>query len=85
MTTTTNTVKRQKVWISKTTTLAARASGFFFFFLYISVPKLHDYDVKVPNFTFCEDMNSSRRERFSNFFFKLRYSPLEFNSRKIYK
>ena len=33
MTTTTKTVKRQKVYISKTTTLAARASGFFVHFL----------------------------------------------------
>ena len=23
-------------------------------FLYISLPSLHDYDVKMPNFTFCE-------------------------------
>ena len=38
-------------------------------FLYFSLSSLHDYDVKIPNFTF-----------FS--FSELRYSLLEFNSRK---
>ena len=26
-------------------------------FLYISLPPLHDYDRKMPNFTFMEDVN----------------------------
>ena len=34
--------------ISKTTTLHVHHA-----FLYISLPSLHDYNVKVPNFTFC--------------------------------
>ena len=37
--------ERQK---SKTTTLHVHHA-----FLYISLPSLHDYDVKMPNFTFC--------------------------------
>ena len=38
-------VKKQLV--SKTTTLHVHHA-----FLYISLPSLHDYDVKLPNFTF---------------------------------
>ena len=38
----------------------ARASRF----LYISLPLLHDYNVKVPNFTFCRG-----REQTTTFFF----------------
>ena len=34
--------------ISKTTTLHVHHA-----FLYISLPSLHDYNVKVPKFTFC--------------------------------
>ena len=34
-------------WLSKTTTLHGHRA-----FLYISLPSLHDYDVKMPNFTF---------------------------------
>ena len=33
--------------LSKTTTLQVHHA-----FLYISLPSLHDYDVKMPNFTF---------------------------------
>ena len=51
-------------------------------FLYIPLPSLHDYDVKLPNFTFfVEDVNTRQRPSFS--FPELKYSPLEFNSRKI--
>ena len=46
----------------------------------ISLPSVHDYDVKVPNFTFCRERDA-RRLPFS--FSELRYSPLELNSRKI--
>ena len=42
---------------SKTTTLHA--------FLYISLPSLHDYDVKMPNFTFC----GGREHNATTFFF----------------
>ena len=35
-------------WISKTTTLHVHHA-----FLYISLPSRHDYDGKMPNFTFC--------------------------------
>ena len=36
------------------------------FFLYIYLPSLHDYDVKMPNFTFC-----GRREHNTTTFFLL--------------
>ena len=41
-------VKKTIGLISKTTTLHVHRT-----FLYISFPSLHDYDVKVPYFTFC--------------------------------
>ena len=49
-------------------------------FLYISLPSLHDYDVKLPHFTFF----GGREHKTSTFFPELRYKlSLEFNSRKI--
>ena len=49
-------------------------------FLYISLPSLHDYDVKLPHFTFC----GGREHKTSTFFPEHRYKiSLEFNSRKI--
>ena len=30
-------------------------------FFYISLPSLHNYDVKMPNFTFMEDVNKRGR------------------------
>ena len=36
-------------------------------FLYISLPSLHDYHVKMPNFTFCE----GRKQAMSKFSFSL--------------
>ena len=36
-------------------------------FLYISLPSLHDYHVKMPNFTFCE----GRKQGMTNFSFPL--------------
>ena len=39
--------KKKKVSIGKTTTLHVHQS-----FLYISLPSLYDYDVKMSNFTF---------------------------------
>ena len=48
---------------------------------YISVQSLNDYDLKLPNFTFCGGVNGTQRLSFS--FPELPYTPLEFNSRKI--
>ena len=42
--------------VGKTTTLHVHLT-----FLYIYLPFLHDYDVKLPNFTFMEDVNRPRR------------------------
>ena len=42
--------------ISKTTTSHVHHT-----FLYISFPFLHDYDVKMPNFAFMEDINKEQR------------------------
>ena len=36
-------------------------------FLYISLPSLHDYHVKMPNFTFCE----GRKQEMTKFSFPL--------------
>ena len=55
----------------------ARASRY----LYISIPSLHDYNVKVPKFTFVEDGNTRQQLSFS--FPELWHSPLEFNSEII--
>ena len=46
--------------IGKTTTLHVHRT-----FLYISLPSLHDYDVKFPNFTFC----GGREHKTTSFFF----------------
>ena len=52
-------------------------------FLYISLLPLHDYDVKMPNFTFyyIEDVNTRQQFPFSSP--ELQYRPLKFNSRKM--
>ena len=42
--------------ISKTTILHVHHA-----FLYISLPSLHDYDVKMPNFTLTEEVHKRRR------------------------
>ena len=54
--------------ISKTTILYVHHT-----FLYISLPSLHDYDVKMPNFTLTEEVHKRRR----NF---LSLSELEYGS-----
>ena len=46
--------------IGKTTTLNVHRA-----FLYISLPSLHDYDVKFPHFTFC----GGREPKTTSFFF----------------
>ena len=67
--------KETHPYIGKITTLHVHHA-----FLYISLPSLHDYDVKLPNFTYC----GGREHKTVTFFFfpELRYCPLEFNSRK---
>ena len=52
--------KLQKVYISKTTTLHVHQAC-----SYIPLPSLHDYDLKVPNFTFC----GGRKHKTTIFFF----------------
>ena len=49
-------------------------------FLYISLSLLHDYNVKVPKFTFCRGREHKTTTSFS-FSWTLKYSPLEFNSK----
>ena len=51
-------------------------------FLYISLPFLHDYDVKMPNCnSFMEDVNKRRRISFS--LSKVECSSQEINAREI--
>ena len=51
------------------------------YILHISLPFLHDYDAKIPNFTSLEEGDTRRQLSYS--FSELRYSTLEFNSRTI--
>ena len=53
-------------------------------FLYISWPSLYDYNVKLPNFTFCGG-HEHKATNFSFSFPELRYSLLKFNSTKNYQ
>ena len=57
----TRTVKEQLVFVSRTTTLQVHHA-----FLYVSLPSLHVYEVKMPHFTF-----SGERERKATTFFFL--------------
>ena len=50
-------------------------------FLYISLPSLHDYNVKVLKSRFVEDGNTRQQLSFS--FPELWYSPLKFNFKNI--
>ena len=54
--------------VGKTTTLHVHLT-----FLYISLPFLHDYDVKLPNFTF----SGGRKQATTKFYF---LSKLEYGS-----
>ena len=74
----TRTAKKQWLQISKTKTLHVHHA-----FLYISLLSLHDYDVKMPDFTFyyIEDVNTQQQFPFSSP--ELQYRPLKFNSRKM--
>ena len=49
-------------------------------FLYISLPSLHDYDVKMPN---CKFYFINKRRRISFSLSKLECGPQEINSREI--
>ena len=50
-------------------------------FLYISLPSLHNYDVKMPNASFMGDVN--KRRRISFFLSKLEGGPPEISSREM--
>ena len=52
--------KKAVAYVGKTTTLHVHVA-----FLYISLPSLHDYDVNLPNFTFCQ----GREHKATTFFF----------------
>ena len=69
-------VKKAIGLLRKTTTLHVHNA-----FLYISLPSLHDYDVKMPNYKFY----GGRRQATTNLFSssKLECGPQEINSREI--
>ena len=70
-------VKKAIGLLSKTTSLHVHHA-----FLYISLPLLHDYDVKMPRVSrFMEDVNK-RRQTFLSLS-KLECGPKEINSREI--
>ena len=50
-------------------------------FLYLSFPSWHDYNVNLPNFTFCGGRDNKTTTSF--LFSYLRYSFLDFYSKKI--
>ena len=62
--------------ISKTTTSHVHHT-----FLYISFPFLHDYDVKMPHFTFYRGRKQATTKFFS--LSELEYCPLKFSFRRV--
>ena len=62
--------------VGKTTTLHVHLT-----FLYISLPFLHDYDVKLPNFTF----SGGRKQATTKFYSlsKPEYDSYKFNSDRV--
>ena len=62
--------------ISKTTTSHVHHT-----FLYISFPFLHDYNVKMPNFTFYGECKNNQRWNFISLS-ELEYGALKFNSER---
>ena len=68
-------VKTEIGLLSKTTSLHVHHA-----FLYISLPLLYDYDVKMPKFTFCWGCKQATSKFSSSF--KLERGPQEINSRK---
>ena len=72
-------VKTAIGFLGKTTSLHVHHA-----FLYISLPLLHDYDVKMPNFTFHGGRKQATTEfAFSFYYIKLECGPHEINSREI--
>ena len=59
-------------WQGKTTTLHLQHHAF----LYISLPSLHDYHVKMPNFTFCE----GRKQAMTKFILFMNLDMVDRNS-----
>ena len=70
-------VKKAIGLLSKTTSLHVHA------FLYISLPLLHDYDVKMPSFTFYGGRKTSDDKLFF-FFLNLSAIPKKSNPGKAY-
>ena len=62
--------------ISKTTTSHVHHT-----FLYISVPFLHDYDVKMPNFAFYGGRKQATTKSYS--LSELEFGPLKFSFRRV--
>ena len=69
-------VKKTIGLISKTTTSHVHHA-----FLYISFLFLHDYNVKMPNLAFMEDVNKQRRNFIS--LSELGCGPLKFSFRRV--
>ena len=63
--------KKAIAWQGKTTTLLVHHA-----FLYISLPSLHDYHVKMPNFTFCE----GRKQAMTKFILFMNLDMVDRNS-----
>ena len=75
-------VKKTKGWFRLENNSFARVLNFFVHFL----PSLHDYDVKMPNFTFC----GGHEHKTTIFFswheqYKQRVQTFRINSRKIFQ
>ena len=64
-------VQKAIAWQGKTTTLHVHHA-----FLYISLLSLHDYHVKMPNFTFCE----GQKQAMTKFYFSLWLDMVDGNS-----
>ena len=73
-----NDATSKKMFYEQNNKKFARAS---FVFLYISLPLLHDYNVKMPNSRFMKNINKHRWNFIS--LSELGYGPLEFNFRRV--
>ena len=69
-------VKKTMGLISKTTTSHVHNT-----YLYISVPFLHDYDVKTPNFAFYGGRKQATTKSYS--LSELEFGPLKFSFRRV--
>ena len=70
--------KKKKVWLAE-----QQLCTYSTLFLYISLPSLHDYGVKIPNSTFMEDVINKQQRIFLSLS-KLECGPQEINSREIW-